>query len=939
MAQSPSSGFERLRQRIGDLPEGPPSAATRQLVENHVRTERQKIDELALQGKFDEALLLEAENNEDLIDLYGKENLRTIQSFENISSFSFSCGSEMNVETILSHVIDLRTKVQGEKHPDTLGSIASKVEVLHATGRIQEAERLGLECVEKCKEYLKPDDRATLRAMSNLASIYTSKGDLDTSEKLCREVLEIQQRALPYDDIETVKSMVNLSDVYCSQKRWTHASSLLESALNVRRRTFGDGHQLTVFVAGQLQDVYTQLGSWKDIQPVQLLILEATRKHFGDEHDETVAIMTKLSATYIRLEAWSEAAEMMRKVRDIRKKKFPFDHPTISRIESYLEAISSKAPGQECPEPGGPSLIYNPLKTEGHEIRLVYLMKSAPGDELHARLLTVSLDNAPPFEAFSYVWGNQQNPGSLNLDGHLLDITNNLEAALLQLRSETHDRLLWVDAICINQADLKERSEQVYLMRDIYIKATRTIVWLGKAEANSDLAMKFLGELGAHPSPEDFVLRTLRTRQDNALYDSINSLFKQKAYWRRLWIVQEVICATDVVVHCGKHSVSYATMQSILGLFGTAYLKLDDYALMTRYEKFVTNLSFTGPTHIKKSLHSEGQQSRPLLELLYLHRTALCTDPRDRIYALIGISSLRSSTHPGLKIDYANSTSEVYRGAAEAIIEETACLDIICMNSEAITRPDTNQYRARQPFLPTWAPDWNVYQSSMTLSTMYPSTRACGDSRARFKFSNDGNVLTAEGLDIAPLHFCSERFELTTTRYKDMIRLLLSWRLMTQAHLGIPPFQQADPRLDQFYKLITCENTQFDGILLHTKTWWNKWQSEWLQQKSVEAIEVLDYQKGYLQFIFDFCVGKRLLYFESPKGRLPPSFKLGMCPREAKKGDSLVVLLGCRSPVILHPTGNHYVLIGEALVPEYMRGKAVEEMRDGTSQLRSFEIH
>ena len=78
---------------------------------------------MAVHGKFEEALLLKSENFNDLMDLYGKENLGTGHSMENISLFPVTCGVYGNGGKILDSVIELRTKVQGEKHPDTLGSI------------------------------------------------------------------------------------------------------------------------------------------------------------------------------------------------------------------------------------------------------------------------------------------------------------------------------------------------------------------------------------------------------------------------------------------------------------------------------------------------------------------------------------------------------------------------------------------------------------------------------------------------------------------------------------------------------------------------------------------------------------------------------------------------------------------------------------------------
>ena len=74
----------------------------------------------------------------------------------------------------------------------------------------------------------------------------------------------------------------------------------------------------------------------------------------------------------------------------------------------------------------------------------------------------------PEFESLSYTWGDPKITEPILVNGHVLNITTNLNAALLALRKTNEERVLWVDAICINQADVQERSEQVLRMRDIY---------------------------------------------------------------------------------------------------------------------------------------------------------------------------------------------------------------------------------------------------------------------------------------------------------------------------------------------------------------------------------------------------------------------------------------------------------------------------------------
>lgn len=99
------------------------------------------------------------------------------------------------------------------------------------------------------------------------------------------------------------------------------------------------------------------------------------------------------------------------------------------------------------------------------------------------------------YEALSYVWDNDQEGSAgkcqqIKLDGQPFDITPNLDAALLKLRSHQFDRVLWVDAICINQNDKAEKSTQIPLTRAIYAQADHVIGWLGEAFEDGDKALE-----------------------------------------------------------------------------------------------------------------------------------------------------------------------------------------------------------------------------------------------------------------------------------------------------------------------------------------------------------------------------------------------------------------------------------------------------------------
>lgn len=90
------------------------------------------------------------------------------------------------------------------------------------------------------------------------------------------------------------------------------------------------------------------------------------------------------------------------------------------------------------------------------------------------------------YEALSYVWGDESIRTSIRIGKQDSEVTLNLHAALLHLRDRLLERVIWVDAICINQEDSKEKSHQVQLMAEIYAKASRVIVWLGEATDKTD---------------------------------------------------------------------------------------------------------------------------------------------------------------------------------------------------------------------------------------------------------------------------------------------------------------------------------------------------------------------------------------------------------------------------------------------------------------------
>lgn len=131
------------------------------------------------------------------------------------------------------------------------------------------------------------------------------------------------------------------------------------------------------------------------------------------------------------------------------------------------------------------------------------------------------------YEALSYVWGCSDKPYSISIGRRNLPVTANLYAALLHLRDRFIERTIWVDAICINQNNLQEQEQQIQYMAEIYSKASRVIVWLGEAAADSDVALEEIRVAADNESAKPLVSEPIKA--------SILALL-QRPWFERIWV-------------------------------------------------------------------------------------------------------------------------------------------------------------------------------------------------------------------------------------------------------------------------------------------------------------------------------------------------------------------------------------------------------------------
>ncbi|GAD93110.1 conserved hypothetical protein [Paecilomyces variotii No. 5] len=323
-----------------------------------------------------------------------------------------------------------------------------------------------------------------------------------------------------------------------------------------------------------------------------------------------------------------------------------------------------RRPALKSPESNSP-------KTSSHGyIRLLRLKPALVDDPIHADIELVHLQDPslPRYEALSYTWSDGSGdferscPVFLGEYWDIAYITRNCEQALRAIRDHKFDRLVWVDSLCINQTCLDEKGDQVGLIRETFSKASKLIAYLG-SESSESRALCFLQETSvAGP-----ITSGSTTAIDRDLRKCFRALF-QRPYFTRLWAVQEVLLARNLEIFCGRHSAPWPKWLS----------KLVDPGLQI-------------PTWLFRDPSWYGFTGQDLLRILLNMSLYECSDPRDKIFAVLGLIYENDVT-----ADYKLPVESVYTGITAYMMKNCKTMDVLALTGTKKTFD-----------IPSWVPDWS----------------------------------------------------------------------------------------------------------------------------------------------------------------------------------------------------------------------------------------
>ncbi|KAI0405265.1 heterokaryon incompatibility protein-domain-containing protein [Xylaria palmicola] len=293
--------------------------------------------------------------------------------------------------------------------------------------------------------------------------------------------------------------------------------------------------------------------------------------------------------------------------------------------------------------------------------RLMCLSPGTGAQVIECTLRIIDVTHSPlRYEALSYVWGIEKAPEPIKCHGYDVPITLNLRHALLALRHPTLIRPLWVDAVCINQEDMGERARQVAYMRLVYQHASRVVVWLGPGDPVIRAGLARARELceyramlratyGGNNGPEASLMNA-NMQVDRIMLEGLIAetgsaetgaqsvkdlvhLFETR-YFERVWCIQEVVVSKQCICQSGDVEFDFFSLLSLAGLIVELSGPKKPYSPLRFWNQIYQQRNREWKPHALKVEGSVGT----MLQVLMNMRNFQATDPRDRLFAILGIS-------------------------------------------------------------------------------------------------------------------------------------------------------------------------------------------------------------------------------------------------------------------------------------------------------------
>jgi hypothetical protein len=578
----------------------------------------------------------------------------------------------------------------------------------------------------------------------------------------------------------------------------------------------------------------------------------------------------------------------------------------------------------------------------------MFLEAGQPKDEIIASLMVTSLRWAPEywtpeFEALSYVWGDPLITRPIKLNGQPYQVTENLEAALRGLRHDDRVRIMWIDAICINQRNPREQEHQIGLMRDIFGGCAQCIVWLGEEDHETEKVFEPLHWMqdNLHLQEWPCFSKSEATKgqcgagKDNTygVGPALEPLrkFLRRPWFSRTWTFQEFVLPRKHEIHCGHFQIPFSLLkkaQRVLNRHTSKCCIMYSTSLLYLVQSLKVSLDTTVfPLDYMLHYH-RNYKTINFLEVLNdnCHRTA--TRDHDKVYGLIGLAPLY--IQKAVLPDYGLDVAVVFAQPLVAYWQTKASLRPLIY-----VRKQSHKFQ-----LPSWVPDWSHaltspgYQKIRTAT--YDIFNACRYAHLLPIVFHD-RILRVQGV-------CSDTvktlFEAESMIHTKSCLFITVWGWLEMA--AKCSVQESCRALATFSKNALWRTLLLDSVEVEV--------THLLLRRATESdfntlhTELASFESdlGSLEVDHVSPLMSNVIYrMRQAKLIITTNGWLGMVPRDTQIGDEIYVLAGGRMPFVLRPSQEKFspsgssnaqrschTLVGECYIDGSMDGELSDKLRD-----------
>ena len=612
------------------------------------------------------------------------------------------------------------------------------------------------------------------------------------------------------------------------------------------------------------------------------------------------------------------------------------------------------------------------------EMRLVHLVPGESTDHLQCIIVHVSSISAPSYRALSYVWGTSVQPHELVTPDGVLPITPSLDKCLRRLRPRDQPLTLWVDAVCINQRDYKEKEKQVRLLSRIFQNATCTYAFVDGGEG-SDAALQMLMQVRlkaayqerleyrgstktrtderTHAAPrygtgsadstisdetdstdesdeEDWPLdipmapeswgdRCIPPLHD-AIWASVEALFTL-SWFRRVWIVQEVVAAHNVEIVCGEWAIDWTDLHQAIEVV-ERQIQLDDTDTTQLRSSWQPFLSLAAQREWEARKHRWA-----LIMLLEHFRSSESTLTRDRLFAMLGLAC--DGNEADFEPDYQSPLEQVLLRYAHVFVRQGRGMQLLY-------RAGLNDNSHR---FPSWIPDWTLKRPSSLHDSSGNGTdfAASGPQQPVIFHARDSDELLVEGYVVDSIESisASSNEEENLAAYLDEVDAMVDSAVLTAVREPRAELKWKVPIAGALYPRVAASS----GLDLHSS-----YQALRVYLKTKEARKAIHKGKGKLiegtdpSVVYAMAIGRMSADSYRDQGAnyltalqdtlhgwkfvVTKQGYVGTVPKLAELGDMVAIMKGGRVPFILQKSVTRpgaFRFVGECYVHGIMNGEAL----------------